>query len=135
MPINVSPPSSKRQIYKVKGAQDLSRIRIIGMPPSRGFVHFAEWSRSSFVHGHADDGRFTFDDENGSMATARLVGFHDSFQNPHTKVYVNSWVVLPKAPFSVLAQTWTALSEMLGSRVFNSMEGNLRREKPEEGMC
>ena len=133
MPINVSPPSSKRHIYKAKGAQDLFRIRIIGMPPSRGFVPFAEWSRSSFVHGHADDGRFTFDDENGSMATARLVGFHDSFQNPHTKVYVNSWVVLPKAPFSVLAQTWTALSEMLGSRVFNSMEGNLRRLKPEEG--
>jgi hypothetical protein len=123
----VSPPSEQRSVFKVKGAKDLYRLRLVGVPPSKEMVPFAEWTESSFVHGHAAHGRFTCDNDKGDVIAARLIAFHDSSQLQH-KEYETSYAVLPRAPFGVLAPLWMTLTRMLGHQGFNSMDGNLRRQ-------
>ncbi|KAJ9095718.1 hypothetical protein QFC21_005590 [Naganishia friedmannii] len=133
----VSLPAKKRNTYKVpKNGKDLLRCRVAGFGPAWELVKFGEWSDSAYVHGHAREGRFAFDDDKGSVYANRLVGFHDANKRHFGVDYLNSWILLPLGPRKLLENTWIFLSQMLNQRILAFDDARLRRQQPgKEGIC
>lgn len=125
----VSEPAKDRIGYRVpKGAKDLWKYRVVGCGPWGDVVRLGEWSDSAFIHGHAADGVYAFDeDDKGTVFAWRLIGFHDSRHRHLGKDYLNSWIMLPLAAPQAQKKKCIVLSEMLSMRTTESGDGALRR--------